>query len=208
MNWTWTAFPAGFAACALLIVAIGAQNAFVLRQALRDQHVVAIVIACVLADALLISVGVVGFGRVVTAYPWALEAARWLGAAFLLGYGLRALARARVSHGLVAAGAPGAGDASASLRGTLTTLAALTFLNPHVYLDTIVLLGALGSAQPLAGRAPFALGAIAASLTWFVMLGFGGRLLAGCFASPRAWRYLDLGLGSVTVLLAVGMVVG
>jgi L-lysine exporter family protein LysE/ArgO len=203
MSFTWTAFPSGFAACALLIVAIGAQNAFVLRQALRNQHVVAIVIACVLADALLISIGVVGFGRIVQAYPWALALARWLGAAFLLVYGLRALRRARVSHGLVAAG-----EASPSLRGTLTTLAALTFLNPHVYLDTIVLLGALGSAQPLAGRAPFALGAIAASLAWFVMLGFGGRLFAGCFASPRAWRYLDLGLGSVTVLLAVGMVVG
>src|SRR5687767_6828175 len=97
----WTAFPAGFAACALLIVAIGAQNAFVLRQALRNQHVVAIVIACVLADALLISIGVVGFGRLVEGRPWALDVARWLGAGFLFVYGGQALWRARQSRALV-----------------------------------------------------------------------------------------------------------
>jgi L-lysine exporter family protein LysE/ArgO len=205
MNWNWTAYPAGFAACALLIVAIGAQNAFVLRQALRQQHVVPIVIACVLADALLITLGVVGMGHVVEAVPWALGAARWLGAAFLFAYGLRAMWQARKPKQLVVADASAA---PSSLRGALGTLAALTFLNPHVYLDTIVLLGALGSAQPLAGRAPFALGAISASGTWFVMLGLGGRLLAGFFASPRAWRYLDLGLGAVTVLLAVGLAAG
>src|SRR5687767_8425986 len=101
----WTAFPAGFAACALLIVAIGAQNTFVLRQALRNQHVVAIVIACVLADALLISLGVVGFGRIVEGRPWALDLARWLGSAFLFVYGARALWRARGEQAtLVAAG--------------------------------------------------------------------------------------------------------
>ena len=205
MSWNWTAFPAGFAACALLIVAIGAQNAFVLRQALRNQHVVAIVVACVLADALLITVGVIGFGRVIAAWPGALSAARWLGAAFLFVYGGRALWRTRTRAGGLQAAA---GPTDASLRGTLGTLAALTFLNPHVYLDTIVLLGALGSAQPLAGRAPFALGAIAASGTWFVMLGFGARLLSGFFASPRAWRYLDVGLGVTTLLLAVGLAAG
>jgi L-lysine exporter family protein LysE/ArgO len=206
MSWNWTAFPAGFAACALLIVAIGAQNAFVLRQALRNQHVVAIVVACVLADALLITIGVVGFGRVIAAWPGALAAARWLGAAFLFVYGARALWRTRTPAGGLRAAAGEA--ANPSLRGTLGTLAALTFLNPHVYLDTIVLLGALGSAQPLAGRAPFALGAIAASGTWFVMLGFGARLLSGFFASPRAWRWLDVGLGVTTLALAVGLAAG
>lgn len=196
----WTAFPAGFTACAVLIVAIGAQNAFVLRQALRNQHVVAIVIACVLADALLISIGVVGFGSVIAGRPRALALTRWLGAGFLFVYGARALWRARASRALVAGGAE-----ALSLRSTLGTLAALTFLNPHVYIDTVVLLGSVGSAQPLAGRAPFALGAIFASLSWFVLLGFGARLLSGFFASPRAWRYLDAGVGTATLALAVGM---
>jgi L-lysine exporter family protein LysE/ArgO len=206
MSFTWTAFPAGFAACALLIVAIGAQNAFVLRQALRNQHVVAIVVACVLADALLITAGVVGMGHVVAGRPWALGAARWLGAAFLFGYGLRALWRARAQAGKGGLVASAAG--ASSLRSTLATLAALTFLNPHVYLDTIVLLGAVGSAQPLAGRAPFALGAMSASLTWFVMLGFGARLLSGFFASARAWRILDVALGCTTLVIAVGPALG
>jgi L-lysine exporter family protein LysE/ArgO len=199
----WTCFPAGFTACALLIVAIGAQNAFVLRQALRNQHVLAIVIACVLADALLISIGVVGFGRVVEGRPWALAVTRWLGAGFLFVYGVKALWRSRASRGLLAGGVE-----ASTLRSTLGTLTALTFLNPHVYIDTIVLLGALGSAQPLAGRAPFALGAIFASLSWFMLIGFGARLLSGFFASPRAWRYLDAGLGTATLALAVGMAMG
>jgi L-lysine exporter family protein LysE/ArgO len=199
----WTCFPAGFTACALLIVAIGAQNAFVLRQALRNQHVLAVVIACVLADALLISIGVVGFGRVVEGRPWALAMTRWLGAGFLFVYGAKALWRSQTSRGLVAGGAE-----ASTLRSTLGTLTALTFLNPHVYIDTIVLLGALGSAQPLAGRTPFALGAISASLSWFVLIGFGARLLSSFFASPRAWRYLDAGLGTATLALAVGMAMG
>jgi L-lysine exporter family protein LysE/ArgO len=206
MTFTWTAFPAGFAACALLIVAIGAQNAFVLRQALRNEHVVAIVVACVLADALLISAGVIGMGHVVAGRPWALGAARWLGAAFLFVYGARALWRSRTqtaAGGLVASAA-----GASSLRRTLATLAALTLLNPHVYLDTVVLLGAVGSAQPAAARVPFALGAIGASLTWFVMLGFGARLLSGLFASPRAWRALDMALGCTTLVVAVGLVAG
>jgi L-lysine exporter family protein LysE/ArgO len=199
----WTAFPVGFTACALLIVAIGAQNAFVLRQALRNQHVVAIVIACVLADALLISVGVAGFGSFVEGRPWALALARWLGAGFLFVYGGKALWRAQATRSLV----PG-GPEAATLRRTLGTLAALTFLNPHVYVDTILLLGAVGSAQPLAGRTPFALGAIFASLTWFVVIGFGARLCSGFFTSPRAWRYLDTGVGAAMLALAVGMALG
>jgi L-lysine exporter family protein LysE/ArgO len=196
----WTSFPAGFAACAVLIVAIGPQNAFVLRQALRNQHVVAIVITCVLADALLISIGVAGLDRVIEGRPWAIDVTRWLGAGFLFVYGGKALWRARTSHGLVAAGAE-----NRTLRGTLGTLTALTFLNPHVYVDTVVLLGAVGTARPLAGRIPFALGAIFASLSWFVLLGFGARLLSGFFASPRAWRYLDVGLGAAMLALAVGL---
>jgi L-lysine exporter family protein LysE/ArgO len=198
----WTAFPAGFVACALLIVAIGPQNAFVLRQALRNQHVVAIVTACVLADALLISIGVVGFGQVVQGRPWALDGTRWLGAGFLFVYGGKALWRARASRGLTTVGA-----ANPSLLGTLGTLAALTFLNPHVYVDTVVLLGALGTAQPSAGRAPFALGAIFASLSWFVLLAIGARFLSGFFASPRAWRYLDVGLGTASLAFGVALAV-
>jgi L-lysine exporter family protein LysE/ArgO len=198
----WTSFPAGFAACALLIVAIGPQNAFVLRQALRNQHVMAIVITCVLADALLISIGVAGLDRVIEGRPWALDVTRWLGAGFLFVYGAKALWRARASHGLVAVGAD-----NPTLRGTLGTLTVLTFLNPHVYVDTVVLLGAVGSAQPLAGRVPFALGAIFASLSWFVLLGVGARFVSGFFASPRAWRYLDVGLGAGMVALAVGLAV-
>src|SRR6185295_15878518 len=113
-------------------------------------------------------------------------------------------ARAQAAGGGLVASAVGA----SSLRSTLATLAALTFLNPHVYLDTVVLLGALGSAQPAAARAPFALGAISASLTWFVMLGFGARLLSGFFASARAWRILDVALGCTTLVIAVGLALG
>lgn len=144
-----------------------------------------------------------GFGSLVEGRPWALAWTRWLGAGFLFVYGGKALWRAQSSRSLV----PGGAEAS-TLRSTLGTLAALTFLNPHVYVDTIVLLGAVGSAQPLAGRAPFALGAIFASLTWFVLIGFGARLLSGFFTSPCAWRYLDAGVGTATLALAVGMAVG
>jgi L-lysine exporter family protein LysE/ArgO len=165
----WTSFPAGFAACALLIVAIGPQNAFVLRQALRNQHVMAIVITCVLADALLISIGVAGLDRVIEGRPWALDVTRWLGAGFLFVYGAKALWRARASHGLVAVGAD-----NPTLRGTLGTLTVLTFLNPHVSV---------------------------------VLLGVGARFVSGFFASPRAWRYLDVGLGAGMVALAVGLAV-
>lgn len=187
----------------MLIMAIGAQNAFVLRQGLRREHVLPVVALCALSDAILLQAGVWGMGGLLLARPeWGLWM-RWAGAAFLVVYALQAGSRALApGQLLVSAGGPGA-----SLRGTMFTLAALTWLNPHVYLDTVVLLGTMASPYPAWGRAAFATGGALASAMWFVTLGYGARWLAPLFASPQAWRVLD-GVTALTMLaLAVGMVI-
>ncbi len=194
---------AGFLSGAALIMAIGAQNAFVLRQGIRREHVLAIVLLCASADALLIVAGVAGLGLLIASTPAILYLARYGGAAFLLAYGLGAARRALQTQQLtVDSGAGG------SLRSALLSCLALTFLNPHVYLDTVILLGSLASQRGDNGRWTFAAGAALASLVWFVSLGYGARLLAPLFAKPLAWRVLDsliacvmLGLG-ITLLLA------
>ncbi|MEU5634907.1 LysE/ArgO family amino acid transporter [Streptomyces rishiriensis] len=195
MSHALTAAAAGFGTGLSLIVAIGAQNAFVLRQGIRRDAVLAVVGICALSDALLIALGVGGVGAVVVAWPGALTVVGWIGGAFLLGYGLLA-ARRVFRSGTDALRTDG--EAAGSRRRAVLTCLALTWLNPHVYLDTVFLLGSIAADRgPL--RWTFGLGAALASLCWFAALGFGGRLLGRFLARPAAWRVLD-GLVAVTMI--------
>ena len=182
-----------------LIVAIGAQNAFVLRQGLAREHVGVVVAICAAADALLIVAGVAGIGRIVERAPVAIDVVRWLGVAFLTWYGVRSLLQARRTGGLKA-GTPGR---SLTRRAAVVQVTALTFLNPHVYLDTVLLLGSLANQQGTTGRWWFALGASLASLGWFVGLGYGARLLSPLLAKPRAWQVLDVLIGLTMLAIAL-----
>lgn len=183
---TPAAFAQGWAMGAGLILAIGAQNALVLRQGLRREHVGAVVAVCTLSDWLLIALGVFGLGALIQASPWLLEAFRFGGAAFLLGYAVLAARRAwRPAAGLQAAGP------ATSLGATLSAAFAFTYLNPHVYLDTVVLLGGLGARQPPELRAAFAAGAGLASAMWFGLLGFGAAAAAPRLCSAHTWRVID-----------------
>ncbi len=186
-----------------LIIAIGAQNAFVLRQGLRGEHLLPVVAVCALSDALLITAGVAGAGVLLDRVPWLLPVFRFGGAAFLLGYAAVAARRALRPMAL-RADTTGAG---ASLATTVTTALALTWLNPHVYLDTVVLLGSI--AQTYGDlRAWFATGAVTGSVAWFTALGFGARLLRPLFARPVSWRVLDGGIAVVMLGIAVSLVAG
>ncbi|HRK39845.1 MAG TPA: LysE/ArgO family amino acid transporter [Burkholderiaceae bacterium] len=177
-----------------LIVAIGAQNAFVLRQGLRREHVVPVVAFCALADAALITAGVLGMAQALGERPLLAKALAVGGAVFLAHYGWQALRRARQSNRLQAA----AGGETLSRKAALAQAAAFTLLNPHVYLDTVLLVGSIGAQQPNALRGWFVAGASTASLAWFTALGLGARWLAPVFALPRAWQVLD-GLIGVTM---------
>jgi len=179
-------FLRGFGMSAALIVAIGAQNAFVLRVGLRREHVLPVVLVCALSDALLITLGVLGVGTLVQNSPVLLAVARYGGAAFLIAYGTLAARRAWRSSGMALRDAP-----PTSLRTALATCFALTYLNPHCWLDTVVLLGAVAGQLPAAQRSAFGLGATAASFAWFFALGYGARLLRSVFERPVAWRWLD-----------------
>ncbi|WP_307844597.1 LysE/ArgO family amino acid transporter [Actinotalea solisilvae] len=183
-----------------LIVAIGAQNAFVLRQGIRREHVLTVVAVCALADALLVGAGVAGLGLLVAENPVLLGVARWGGAAFLLVLSVQAALRARRPERLDPATAAPAGH-----RGVLLTTLALTFLNPHVYLDTVVLLGSIANQHGPDGRWLFAAGAAGGSVLWFTTLGFGARGLRPLFARPRAWQVLDVLVAVVMVAVAVGL---
>jgi L-lysine exporter family protein LysE/ArgO len=191
---------AGFAASVALIVAIGAQNAFVLRQGLRREHVLPVVLVCAVSDLALILAGIAGLGAIITAQPTTVVVLRWVGAAFLLGYAVLAARRA-----IRPAGLDPAGRAPATLRITLLTCLALTYLNPHVYLDTVLLLGSV--AQQHAHRWVFGMGAAAASLVWFTALGAGARKLAPVLARPAAWRVLDGLIAVVMTMIAIGLLV-
>jgi len=179
-----------------LIVAIGAQNAFVLRQGLRREHVGSVVLFCAMADALLIAAGVWGMAQALGDWPGLARALSLAGAAFLAGYGVLALRRARRPQALTAAAGPGRLGRGAAMAQAL----AFTLLNPHVYLDTVLLVGSIGAQQPALLRGWFVAGASAASALWFGLLGFGARWLAPWFARPRAWQLLD-GLIGVTMLV-------
>ncbi|WP_449385728.1 LysE/ArgO family amino acid transporter [Cellulomonas soli] len=185
-----------------LIVAIGAQNAFVLRQGIRREHVLPVVAVCAGADAILVSAGIAGLGRLVTAHPGVLAATRWGGAAFLLTYAVVAARRARHPARMEASPTGPAG-----LRAVILAAAGFTFLNPHVYLDTVVLLGSIAQQHgPGAGSWAFGAGAVTASITWFTALGLGARRLGGVFARPGAWRVLDAAIAVVMVTLALSLV--
>jgi len=197
------AASAGFLLGLSLIVAIGAQNAFVLRQGLRREHVLAVCLTCAVSDAVLIAAGVAGASALSAGAPWVIEALRWGGVAFLAVYGGRAfLSAARGGGALRPAGQGGAG-----LAPTLATCLALTWLNPHVWLDTVVLIGSLSAAWPGA-EAAFGAGAVAASFAFFLALGHGARLLAPLFARPAAWRVLDAGVGAVMWAIAARLALG
>ena len=180
------AFFKGFATSGALIVAIDAQNAFVLRQGIKREHVLAVVLVCALSDALLITLGVAGLGSLVRRSPTLLTIARYGGATFLVVYGLLAARRALHTESMTAAA-----DAPLSLRAAIAACLAFTYLNPHCWLDTVVLLGSIASQQPEESRAWFGIGATAASFVWFFALGFGARALRGVFARPIAWKVLD-----------------
>lgn len=222
-----------------LIVAIGAQNVFVLRQGIRREHVLAVVVVCALSDAVLIVAGVAGLGFLIAAAPWLVVVARWAGALFLLGYGLLAARRAwrGDASGLEVddrgAVAPGVGGMPASppaspaattsdggatagvatttrpartrLAPVLLTVLALTWLNPHVYLDTVLMLGSIAATHG-EQRWLFAGGAVLASILWFIALGFGARYLGRWLRTPRSWRILDAVIAVVMIALAVSLV--
>ncbi|MBS0126591.1 LysE/ArgO family amino acid transporter [Thetidibacter halocola] len=192
---------AGFALGFSLILAIGAQNAFVLRQGLRRAHVLPVVLVCALSDAALIAAGVAGFGALTQAVPGLEFWMRVFGAVFLIWYGARTLRSAWRGGQVLVAGAE-----AQSLHSAVLTCLALTWLNPHVYLDTVVLLGAV-SAQ-YEPRLAFALGAMTASFAFFFSLGFGARALAPLFSRPRAWQGLDLLVGLTMWAIAAKLLWG
>lgn len=192
----------GFATAFALILAIGAQNAFVLRQGLVKAHVFWLCLLCAVSDALLITAGVLGFGAIVALYPLLPQIMAWGGAAFLTVYGaMRLLAAWNGAYAMQLSGQ------SASLWATLATGAAFTWLNPHVYLDTLGLVGAVSTqfTDP-AAKTAFGIGAVLSSFVFFFSLGYGARLLAPVMQSVRAWRILDVGIGLVMWLLAIKLI--
>lgn len=195
------AFLKGFALSAGLIVAIGAQNMFVLRQGLKREHVVPIVLFCAAADATLILAGVNGLGGVLALLPGLSLALSLGGAAFLGWYGISALRRAAKPSALIVER-----QTSMTLGAALAGTAAFTFLNPHVYIDTVMLMGAVGAGLPPMERPMFMTGAALASLAWFSSLGLGARFLAPLFSRPAAWRVLDLGIGAMMLALASSLI--
>ena len=196
------AFASGFLLGFSLILAIGAQNAFVLRQGLRNAHVFWICVVCSLSDAILIAAGVAGFGVMAERLPWLGEVFLWGGVTFLTVYGLLALRSAwRGGHALEIGG-----RTTQSLRAALVTCLAFTWLNPHVYLDTLVLVGSIAATWGEA-RWTFGAGVATASTVFFFALGYGARLLAPFFAKPSAWRVLDVIVGLTMLAIAAGLVV-
>lgn len=200
-----------------LIIAIGAQNAYVLRQGARREHLTSVLLVCILSDIALILAGVAGLGVIIEYAPWAITAMRWFGAAFLLCYGLLAARRALWPTGAVLdaqqadarrseAQRPETQRTSRLVSVTLTALA-LTWLNPHVYLDTVILLGSVANTHGADARWVFALGACLGSVLWFSALGLGARLLSRWLNSPTAWRILDGIIAVVMLALAVSLVV-
>ncbi|MGB9374783.1 MAG: LysE/ArgO family amino acid transporter [Jiangellales bacterium] len=183
-----------------LIVAIGAQNAFVLRQGLRSEHVVPVVAVCALSDLVLITAGVAGTGALLDAAPQAVAVVRWAGATFLLAYGALAARLALRPAGALTAGP----SIRTPLLATVLTAFALTWLNPHVYLDTVILLGSVAATHGDL-RWHFGAGAAVGSILWFSALAAGARLLQPVFARPRAWQLLDAGIAAMMVVLAVGL---
>lgn len=205
MNTLYAAFSAGFSLGFSLIIAIGAQNAFVLKQGLRNSHVLAVCLICAFSDVLLIAVGVSGFAVLVGKIGWLETAALYFGAAFLFAYGVRSFYKAGKSSATlqVDGGAP----AHESRSATVLTCLALTWLNPHVYLDTVFLLGSVSTHYP-GGKLAFAGGASLASFTVFFTLGYAARFLTPFFRKPGGWRVLEFIIGVVMWWIAVSLLMG
>ena len=201
MNPAYVVVLSGFATTMALIAAIGAQNAFVLRQGIRGEHVLPVVAVCTVSDLVLISAGIAGFGALIAAHPDIVTVTKFGGAAFLVGYGVLAARRALKPGTLTPADA-----APARLTAVLATCLAMTFLNPHVYLDTVILLGALAN-EHHDSKWLFGIGAVAASALWFTGLGFGARRLRHLFASPKTWRLLDGVIAATMLALGISLVV-
>jgi len=195
-----------------LIIAIGAQNAYVLRQGIRREHVFLIAAICAVSDAALIALGVSGIGFALQAVPWLLTVVRWVGVVFLVGYGILALRRAIRSSGatLEAQDAPTRGGTAVRTRtvtGAVLTVLALTWLNPHVYLDTVFLLGSIAQTHG-DGRWLFAVGAMCASFVWFFALAYGARFLSRWLATPKAWRIMDGVIAVIMFGIALSLALG
>lgn len=196
-------FLSGFLSGATLILAIGAQNSFVLRQGIRNEHIVPVVLVCSCADALLIMAGVAGLGLLIQSNPAVLTFARYGGAIFLAAYGIAAGKRALQSNRLVVNA-----EIGASLGTAIATCLSFTFLNPHVYLDTVILLGSLANQRQGTGRWIFGLGGSMASFAWFFALGFGARKLAPLFSKAIAWRLLDTAIAISMIGLSMMLFIG
>lgn len=191
-----TDYISGFLLGLSLIIAIGSQNAFVLKQGLKREHLFFICLFCAVSDALLISAGVAGFGTVTARYPQVVTIAKFAGVVFLLGYGLQNLyASARLSHAMNIDG-----HVVTSLKKALLLCFGFTWLNPHVYLDTLVLVGMVSTGA--SSKFAFAIGAISASFLFFFALGYGARLLRPLFVKPKAWNVLDALVGIFMLYLA------
>lgn len=199
MSGVVVAVLAGLSMCLALIVAIGAQNAFILRHGIRGQVVLPVVAIAIGSDAILMGIGIGGVGTIVGTWPGVVRVISWVGAVFLIGYGLRAGLRAFRPGRLEVTAATG------SVRTAVLTCLAVTWLNPHTYLDTVLLVGSVANSYGSA-RWLFGVGALLASTLWFSALGFGARLLRGLFARPVAWRILDAMIATVMVSLGVGLI--
>lgn len=192
-----TALFTGFFTGLSLIIAIGAQNAFVIRQGLARNNVLLVVAVCAIADALLIAAGIAGLGVVISGLPWLLEVVRWVGVAYLAWFGIRSFRTAFKHQSLEVGGA-----SNLSPRAALMAVLGFTLLNPHVYIDTVLLLGSIGN-QFGDLRWQFGAGAMLGSLIWFSLIGWGARSLAPLLKSPAAWRWIDIGIGCIMFAVAI-----
>jgi L-lysine exporter family protein LysE/ArgO len=199
----FSAAISGFLLGGSLIVAIGAQNAFVIRQGALNAHVFWVCLFCAAADTILIWAGIYGLGALIKLVPLFIPVLTYGGAAFLVWYGVKALLRALHPTGL-GASAEGAG----TLKSALLACAAFTLLNPHVYLDTVVLVGSIANARPAGEQIPFAIGASAASLLWFFLLGYGAKALGPWLMQPKVWRMIDFCIAAIMFMLALKLLLG
>ncbi len=194
---------AGFALGGGLIVAIGAQNAFVIRQGVLNSHVFWICLFCSVSDTILIWAGTYGLGTILEVLPWLLKVMQYGGAAFLIWYGIKAARRVLKPEAL-----SDSTKTASNLFMALATCAALTWLNPHVYLDMVVLIGSITNSRPQDERAAFALGASLASFVWFFAIGYGAKALRGPLSKPKIWRGIDAAIAFIMFWLAIKLLIG
>lgn len=195
-------FVTGLVLGGSLIIAIGSQNAYVLKQGLLKSHVFLICLVCALSDALLIALGTSGVGAIIESHPEWLKAVTWFGAAYLIAFAMMNFRAAFSGEILETA----SGNTSQKTKTVIATVLALTFLNPHVYLDTVLLIGSIASPYSGADKVNFTLGAVSASFIWFFSLGYGARFLAPLFSKPKAWKILNILIGIIMLWIAYTLV--